>query len=182
MGCGGSKKKFAAVQESTGMTQKEVADSFKAFKKEAGAAKIKLDKFTKLVADMNTNKGGNVTEYAKHLFRVLDADKDGLVSFEEVIVGFHNLSGNGDEKEKLKMVFQMYDIDGNKTLSPENIKMITKAQYQLEGKPLKEEEISQKVKTCFKQCDLNADGKITEEEFFKAGKSIAEMFELEEND
>ena len=46
-------------------------------------------------------------EYAKHLFRVLDTDKDKLVSFSEVMIGFHNLSGGGDEKEKLKMVFQV---------------------------------------------------------------------------
>ena len=51
--------------------------------------------------------GGNVDEYAKHLFRVLDTDKDKLVSFSEVMIGFHNLSGGGDEKEKLKMVFQV---------------------------------------------------------------------------
>ncbi len=51
--------------------------------------------------------GGNVDEYAKHLFRVLDTDKDGLVSFSEAVVGFHNLSGNGDEQEKIKMVFQV---------------------------------------------------------------------------
>lgn len=59
---------------------------------------------------------------------------------------------------------------------------ITKAQYLLEGKPLKEDEINQKVKNLFSQCDLNADGKITEDEFYRSGKSIAEMFELEEND
>lgn len=57
MGCGPSKKEFSNVQEATGMTKKEVAESFKAFKKEAGASKIKIDKFTKLVASMNTNKG-----------------------------------------------------------------------------------------------------------------------------
>jgi hypothetical protein len=31
--------------------------SYKDFKKEAGGEKIKLDKFTKLVNSMNTNKG-----------------------------------------------------------------------------------------------------------------------------
>lgn len=42
-----------------------------------------------------------------------------------------------------------------------------------------EDEINERVKNCFNQCDLNCDGRITEEEFYKAGKSIAEMFELE---
>ena len=32
------------------------------------------------------------------------------------------------------------------------------------------------------QCDLNRDGKITEEEFLKAGLSIAELFELESDE
>ena len=51
--------------------------------------------------------GGNVTEYAKHMFRVLDTDKDKKVSFQEVMLGFHNLSGSADEKDKLKLVFQV---------------------------------------------------------------------------
>ncbi|TRY80380.1 hypothetical protein TCAL_04862 [Tigriopus californicus] len=179
MGCGPSKKELSGVAEITGMSKKELQDSYKAFKKEAGGSKVKLDKFTKLVATMNTNKGGNVTEYAKHMFRVLDTDKDDMVNFREVMIGFHNLSTAGDEKEKLRMVFEMYDVDGTKTISPENMKIITRSQYQLEGKPMNEAEIEAKVKQCFGLCDLNTDGQITEEEFYKSGKSIAEMFELE---
>lgn len=41
------------------------------------------------------------------MFRVLDTDKDKKVSFEEVMIGFHNLSGNANEKEKLDIVFQV---------------------------------------------------------------------------
>lgn len=52
----------------------------------------------------------------------------------------------------------------------------------MQGKPLSDTDIEERVKNLFSQCDLNADGRITEEEFFKSGKSIAEMFELEEND
>ena len=56
---------------------------------------------------------------------------------------------------------------------------ITKSQYLLQGKPLDDDEINGKVKSCFSQCDLNCDGKISEDEFFKAGRTVAEMFELE---
>ena len=138
---------FSAIEKSTGMSSKEVSASFKAFKKEAGSEKIQLDKFTKLVANMNTNTGeekrrnvvvrsyrsfkicgssacildvniagGNVAEYAKHLFRAFDTDVDGYVSFEEVIVGFHHLSGGGDEKEKMKIVFRVSNRT-NRTIS-----------------------------------------------------------------
>ena len=34
----------------------------------------------------------------------------------------------------------------------------------------------------FFQCDLNLDGKITQEEFLKAGLSIAELFEFESDE
>ena len=77
------------------------------------------------------------------MFRAFDTDVDGYVSFEEVIVGFHHLSGGGDEKEKLKIVFrvrrsnivivgksdttfnpffQVYDTDNNRVLCPANVK------------------------------------------------------------
>lgn len=41
------------------------------------------------------------------MFRVLDTDKDDMVNFREVMIGFHNLSTAGDEKEKLRMVFEV---------------------------------------------------------------------------
>ena len=57
MGCGPSKSDLAVVQEITGMNKKDAKESFDGFKKQAGGSKIKLDKFTKLVASLNTNKG-----------------------------------------------------------------------------------------------------------------------------
>ena len=86
-----------------------------------------------------------MAEYAKHLFRAFDTDVDGYVSFEEVIVGFHHLSGGGDENQKMQIVFrvsiepwtaeargflltlsidyfQIYDTDNNRVLCPANVK------------------------------------------------------------
>ena len=57
MGCGPSKADLLIVQDVTGMTKKDASDSFSRFKKEAGGSRIKLDKFTKLVSSLNTNKG-----------------------------------------------------------------------------------------------------------------------------
>ena len=57
MGCGPSKSDLSVVQDITGMTKKDAQESFAGFKKQAGGSKIKLDKFTKLVSSLNTNKG-----------------------------------------------------------------------------------------------------------------------------
>ena len=56
---------------------------------------------------------------------------------------------------------------------------LTKALHDLQGKPLSESELGDKVKSIFNQCDLNKDGKISQDEFLKAGVAISEMFELE---
>ena len=50
---------------------------------------------------------GDATEYSKHLFRVLDTDKDNMVSWREVMVGFHQLSPSGDPDQKLKLVYSV---------------------------------------------------------------------------
>jgi len=181
MGCGPSKSDLSVVQEITGMSKKDAKESFDGFKKQAGGSKIKLDKFTKLVSSLNTNKG-DAAEYSKHLFRVLDSDNDNMVSWKEVMVGFHQLSPNGDPDAKLRLVYSMYDIKGDKAVTTDDVKTITKAQFQLQGWPLRDEDLDQRVKSCFNQCDLNRDGKITQEEFLKAGLSIAELFELESDD
>ncbi len=61
MGCGPSKSDLAIVQEAMGMSKKEAKESYSGFKKQTGCSKIKLDKFTKFVATLNTNnKGGSL--------------------------------------------------------------------------------------------------------------------------
>ena len=59
---------------------------------------------------------------------------------------------------------------------------LTRALHDLQGKSLSDAELDSKVKTIFSQCDLNKDGKITEDEFLKAGVGICEMFELENDE
>ena len=57
MGCGPSKPDLVIVQHELGMSEKEAKESFNGFKKQTGSSKVKLDKFTKFVSSLNTNKG-----------------------------------------------------------------------------------------------------------------------------
>jgi len=106
MGCGISKGDLKAVEEVTGMSETDVKEAYKGFKQENKADKINLAKFTKLVSSMNTNKG-DATEYSKHFFRALDCNNDKKVSFKEVMIGFHHLSPQGNQEERLKIVFKV---------------------------------------------------------------------------
>ena len=50
---------------------------------------------------------GDATEYSKHFFRALDTNNDKKVSFKEVMIGFHHLSPQGNQDERLKIVFKV---------------------------------------------------------------------------
>ena len=50
---------------------------------------------------------GNAAEYSKHLFRALDKNKDNRVSFKEIMIGFHHLSSQGSQEERLRIVFEV---------------------------------------------------------------------------
>ena len=60
---------------------------------------------------------GDATEYSKHLFRVLDTDKDNMVSWKEVMVGFHQLSPSGDPDQKLRLVYNVSKSKSNVSTS-----------------------------------------------------------------
>ena len=87
MGCGPSKSDLAVVQDVTGMSKQDAKDSFSGFKKQTGSSKIKLDKFTMFVSELNTNKGKQNSEFAnffrryKH-FHLLTFD---VINFKENI-------------------------------------------------------------------------------------------------
>lgn len=181
MGCRLSKNDLVAVQSITGMSEKDARASYMDFKKKAGGDKMKLDQFTKLVNSINVNKG-DVTEYSRHLFRAFDTDKDNYLSWKDVIYGFHNLSHVADKNEKRKLVFRLFDVSGKKSVGLEDIKMIMKSLHLLQGEPVTESDLLEKAKVYFNDCDLNADGKITEDEFMKACDAHVEMFELADSD
>lgn len=178
MGCGPSKDDMQLIRSRTGMSNNEIKQSYKDFKKEAGGDKLKLDKFTKLVKDMNTNTDGDVTDFAKHIFRVFDTDNDQRVTFREVLIGFHTLS-RGEVDNRLRLVFSIYDLRGQGAFTPEDAKIITEAKLRMEGEKVDMSKLEDRVSACFRQCDINKDGKITLEEFLKTGETVAEMFELE---
>ncbi len=53
----------------------------------------------------------------KRVISILDTNKDGLISFEEYVLGLQKLSSIGSEEEKLKFAFKVYDIKGDGFIS-----------------------------------------------------------------
>ena len=55
---------------------------------------------------------GDANRFCDHVFRVYDADGDGVISFVELLTTLQVFS-NGSVDDKLRAMFRMYDIDRN---------------------------------------------------------------------
>ncbi|QQP42313.1 Neuronal calcium sensor 2, partial [Caligus rogercresseyi] len=105
--------------------------------------------------NLNLSDSKNVDKFAKHVFRMYDANDDGSIDFQEFMVILYVLSSGGPE-DNLKQIFKVFDTNRNGSINMKEMKKIGK----------KEQEAM--AKGVFKEMDKDDDGTITEEEFTKA--------------
>jgi Ca2+-binding EF-hand superfamily protein len=55
---------------------------------------------------------GDATEFAEHVFRTFDTGGNGMVNFQEFVVGLF-VSSSQDTDKKLDWAFRVYDINGD---------------------------------------------------------------------
>ena len=68
---------------------------------------------------------GEPDAFVRHLFRSFDTNNDGYVDFTEFIVGLC-VSGSDKVETKLKWAFKMYDMDGNGSISRDEMSEMLK--------------------------------------------------------
>ena len=80
-----------------------------------------------------------------------------------------NITSSGTPEEKLKWVFKLYDVDGNGTISQNEMTKVVQSMYDMlapeESKT--DERANEKAKEVFQQLDLNGDLVLSEDEFVK---------------
>lgn len=79
---------------------------------------------------------GDPTAFAEQLFRLYDADRNGLVNFGEYLTGL-SITTRGRVDEKIHWAFQLYDQDGDGQLSRSDMLLVVDAVYRMMG-PLAE--------------------------------------------
>eukprot|EP01062_Namystynia_karyoxenos_P082993 TRINITY_DN9457_c0_g1_i1.p1 TRINITY_DN9457_c0_g1~~TRINITY_DN9457_c0_g1_i1.p1 ORF type:complete len:994 (+),score=200.69 TRINITY_DN9457_c0_g1_i1:77-3058(+) len=68
------------------------------------------------------------------LFRLLDVRREGRVDFYHLIVGLAML-GPGSAEEKLRLLFDLYDVDGKGTLTKEDLVVLVNALHEVAHTP-----------------------------------------------
>ena len=111
---------------------------------------------------------GNAEQYCEHVFRTFDTDQNGIIDFEEFLFAMYVTSARTAE-EKLTWAFRMYDVDGNGVIDPEEMLKVVQAIYSMLRKDATEpiSVADERARNIFRRMDVNRDGLLTEEEFFR---------------
>jgi len=116
---------------------------------------------------------GNAKEFCDHVFRTFDSDNNGVIDFKEFLLAI-DVTSKGTPAQKLQWAFSMYDVDGNGSIDLQEMTKIVKSIYRMMGPNQKlpqedgmSDSAEQRAEIIFKKMDINADGKVTRQEFVK---------------
>ncbi|KAG5685021.1 hypothetical protein PVAND_014224 [Polypedilum vanderplanki] len=158
---------LSALSSATSFSEQEIKKMYRSFKASCPTGFIKEDTFKDIYSQFFPF-GVSTAQYAHYVFNSIDRDSNGSVSFEEFVLNLSTLS-RGSLDEKLKWTFQLYDVNGDGFISREEMTEVMTSVYELMGKVpegcKEENQIKEKVDNVFKKMDMNADDKISLDEF-----------------
>eukprot|EP01115_Flamella_aegyptia_P000311 TRINITY_DN104534_c0_g1_i1.p1 TRINITY_DN104534_c0_g1~~TRINITY_DN104534_c0_g1_i1.p1 ORF type:complete len:206 (+),score=19.09 TRINITY_DN104534_c0_g1_i1:44-619(+) len=136
----------------------ELQNWYHTFKKKYPSGLISRDLFIK--ENLSFTKFGD-NELWGHIFDVIDNDRNGSISFVEWC-SLLSLVNRGSRPEQLKLMFKLYDLDGDGYLEREEILQIVSFLCKVKDDLCDPEELTDQA---FYELDSNNDEKISYQEF-----------------
>jgi Ca2+-binding EF-hand superfamily protein len=175
------------LQEHTNFDKVEVNKLYETFMELSNGGKDALDLPTFRKGLGMLEKAGlknlNDSPYVERLFVLLDTNGDGTIDLQEFVTGLSMLC-KGTIEDKLKVSFRAYDLDGNGTISKEELSLMFKqawlsgfralvASHGKSGDEMAPEDLNEFATematmfadNAFEALDKNGDGQLSYEEF-----------------
>lgn len=118
-----SKEILEDLKMNTKYTEDELSAWYTTFMKECPSGRISKQQFEGIYASFFPD--ADPTAYSRHVFRSFDLNADGTLDFKEYIIALH-LTSSGKTFQKLEWAFALYDVDGNGTISKNEVQEIVK--------------------------------------------------------
>lgn len=150
------------MAEETKFTKAEVKFMYRAFKTECPNGIIDEETFKEVYEKIFPL--GDASKYAHLVFRAIDRDRTGGITFGD-FMEFLSVISKGTEEEKMMWSFQFYDVNQDGTISRDEMLKVTESIYDLMGASYNEKGTMQHVEKVFASMDRNRDGLVTVEEF-----------------
>ncbi|XP_062875048.1 recoverin a [Trichomycterus rosablanca] len=123
-----SKEILEDLKMNTKYTEDELSSWYTTFLKECPSGRITKEQFEGIYASFFPD--ADPTAYSRHVFRSFDLNADGTLDFKEYIIALH-LTSSGKTLQKLEWAFALYDVDGNGTISKNEVQDIVKAIFNM---------------------------------------------------
>eukprot|EP00092_Neocalanus_flemingeri_P028688 GFUD01031149.1.p1 GENE.GFUD01031149.1~~GFUD01031149.1.p1 ORF type:complete len:196 (+),score=64.90 GFUD01031149.1:46-633(+) len=157
---------IAALSKSSGLDEAQVKESFDAFVAEHPNGKMKPKDFREMMSKALPKKDASKME--KHVFRIYDANNDGVIDFSEFMLIFFIMS-EGAPEEVLTKIFRVFDVNSDGTITQKEMTKLIKDMYgllQSEDPNLAAKDLI--AKSAFAEMDKDQDGKVSITEFIAA--------------
>jgi len=105
-----SPEEFDELLNDTDFTSAEIDEWYRKFQHDFPKGHVSPREFKAVY--LKLFPAGDAEAFCGHIFRVYDADGNGVISFAEFLTALH-VSARGSPEEKLRATFRLYDIDRN---------------------------------------------------------------------
>ncbi|XP_077567473.1 NADPH oxidase 5 isoform X3 [Stigmatopora nigra] len=114
--------------------------------------------------------------FAERFFALFDSDGSSSISLDELL-GALDLLIHGSETDKLRFLFQVYDVDGSGSIDPGELRTVLKSCLRESAISLSEEKLDDLTLALFESADRDASGAITFEELKAELEDFPEVME-----
>ncbi|KYO20928.1 hypothetical protein Y1Q_0001262 [Alligator mississippiensis] len=114
--------------------------------------------------------------FAERFFALFDSDESGTISLDELLKAL-NLLIHGNETDKLRFLFQVYDVDGSGSIDPDELHTVLKSCLRESAISLPEEKLDDLTLALFESADKDHSGSITFEELKEELERFPEVME-----
>nr|XP_011758699.1 NADPH oxidase 5 [Macaca nemestrina] len=101
--------------------------------------------------------------FAERFFAIFDSDRSGTITLQELQEALALLI-HGSPMDKLKFLFQVYDIDGSGSIDPDELRTVLQSCLRESAISLPDEKLDQLTLALFESADTDGNGAITFEE------------------